>query len=158
MHQTLINLVESHEEYLAKISDLEDSLIEKQDDLESLHEEFADAVMGEAESIINKIKHCEQWINYDKSDLRQAKKFAGEAADLLHYMEQHTNDYEQVGSWRLPIDFIHDDDFEDYVQELVRDIHGEIESWIVIDWESTASNIKYDYTLITIEGEDYWFR
>lgn len=64
------------------------------------------------------------------------------------------------GDW-YPLILIRDDYFVDYCEELVSDIGDmpkDIPSYIVIDWEQTAENIKTDYFCIEINGTDYWTR
>jgi hypothetical protein len=50
--------------------------------------------------------------------------------------------------------------FESYVQQLVEDI-GDMPrgfpSYIVIDWEATANNLRHDYSTATLDGVDYYF-
>ena len=56
---------------------------------------------------------------------------------------------------------IEEDDFEDYCEELVIDcgyIPKDFPSWIEIDWEATASNMKQDYSELDYQGITYLFR
>lgn len=49
----------------------------------------------------------------------------------------------------------------DYVQEMLEDtgdIPKDLPHYIVIDWESTARNIQYDYVSIDVGGTDFWIR
>lgn len=53
---------------------------------------------------------------------------------------------------------IHEDDFEEYVMELVDELYGEIPHWIMVDWDSTCDNIKMDYSVVELDGEVYYYR
>lgn len=53
---------------------------------------------------------------------------------------------------------IHEDEFEEYVMELVDELYGEIPHWITVDWEATADNVKMDYTVVELENETYYYR
>lgn len=51
--------------------------------------------------------------------------------------------------------------FVDYCQELLSDIGElprEIPSYVVIDWDATAENLKVDYTTVDFDGVDYYVR
>ena len=86
-----------------------------------------------------------------------------ERIDLMTIMEDLRGaggDEQWRGDW-YPITLIRDTYFVEYVTELVSDIGDiprDLPSYIVIDWEATASNIQHDYTSVDIDGVDYWFR
>lgn len=64
------------------------------------------------------------------------------------------------GDW-YPVTLIPEEDFVDYVEELVSDIGDlprEIPSYIVIDWQRTADNVRYDYDEVDYQGNTYYFR
>ena len=69
---------------------------------------------------------------------------------------------EEVGSeFSYGCTLIEEDDFEDYCEELVIDcgyIPKDFPSWIEIDWEATASNMKQDYSELDYQGITYLFR
>lgn len=57
---------------------------------------------------------------------------------------------------------IAEDDFQSYAQELAEDI-GAIDSeggWptYCIDWEWAARELAMDYTIVTFDGRDYYYR
>ena len=56
---------------------------------------------------------------------------------------------------------IEDNDWEDYVQELLEDcgyIPRDFPSWIEIDWNATAKNVKEDYSEVEFQGKTYFYR
>jgi hypothetical protein len=63
--------------------------------------------------------------------------------------------------WIYGAALIRDSYFEQYAEELVKDcgyIPQGIPSWIEIDWEATAENIKVDYTSVEFDDVTYWIR
>lgn len=64
------------------------------------------------------------------------------------------------GDW-YPSLLIRHTDFRDYCKELVEDIGGlpkDIPSYLVIDWDETARNLKVDYSEVEFQGVTYLFR
>ena len=83
-----------------------------------------------------------------------------ELATILDELKGSGGDEQWRGDW-YPITLIADSYFVDYCEELVSDIGDmprEIPSYIEIDWEATANNIKLDYSEIEIDGDTYYFR
>ena len=69
---------------------------------------------------------------------------------------------EEVGSeWEYGVTLIEEDEFEEYCEELCTDIgyiSKDFPSWIEIDWEATASNMRQDYSEVDYQGRTYLFR
>lgn len=66
---------------------------------------------------------------------------------------------EEVTSDGFPL--IPEGDFTDYARELceeIGDIPKNFPSYIVIDWDATADNLKADYSTITLDGGEYYYR
>jgi hypothetical protein len=64
------------------------------------------------------------------------------------------------GEW-FPITLISEDYFTEYAKELVQDIGDlprDIPSYLEIDWDATAENIKVDYSIVEIAGDTYYYR
>ena len=56
---------------------------------------------------------------------------------------------------------IEEDYFEDHVEDMLVDcgyIPKDLPSWIEIDWEATAENVKQDYSELEYKGDTYYFR
>lgn len=68
----------------------------------------------------------------------------------------------EIGSeFDYGVTLIPEDDFTDYVEDLLKDcgyISDDFPSWIEIDWEATAENVKQDYSELEYEGETYLYR
>lgn len=59
------------------------------------------------------------------------------------------------------VTLISEDDFKEYVQDLIEDSYieiGKLPSWIEIDWQQTAENVKQDYSVLEYDGETYYFQ
>jgi hypothetical protein len=81
-------------------------------------------------------------------ELRTLKAFAEEG-------ENYSSD------WNYGATLIREGYFTQYAEELVKDIADlprDIPSYIAIDWEKTAENLKVDYTPIEFDGETYLVR
>jgi hypothetical protein len=69
---------------------------------------------------------------------------------------------DELGSeFEYGVTLVHEDYFEEYTEELLIDcgyISKDFPSWIEIDWEATANNVKQDYTEIEYQGETYYGR
>jgi hypothetical protein len=56
---------------------------------------------------------------------------------------------------------VNDSHFAEYAEELCKDcgyISSEFPSWIEVDWEATADNLKADYASADLGGETFWYR
>ena len=69
---------------------------------------------------------------------------------------------DEIGSeFDFGVTLIPEDDFTDYVEDLLKGceyISDDFPSWIEIDWEATAENVKQDYSELEYEGETYFYR
>ena len=73
-------------------------------------------------------------------------------------IDQLEND---ISDWDYGVTLIEDDEFEDYVQEMLEDfgyISKNFPSWIVIDWNKTSNNVKDDYSCVEYKGITYYYR
>jgi hypothetical protein len=56
---------------------------------------------------------------------------------------------------------VNDSHFAEYAEELCKDcgyISSDFPSWIEIDWEATADNLKPDYASADLGGKTFWYR
>jgi hypothetical protein len=84
----------------------------------------------------------------DAEELRVLKALADEASQY-------------AADWRHGATLIHEDYFTEYCEQMVEDIGDlprEIPSYLVIDWEATANNLRQDYTSVDFDGEKYLVR
>lgn len=80
---------------------------------------------------------------------------------LLDELKGNGGDEQWRGDW-YPLTLIADSYFEDYARELADDIgaiNGDA-TWPnnCIDWERAASELQQDYSSVTVDGDDYWYR
>lgn len=92
------------------------------------------------------------WKEWEESDEAQELKFLQTLVDEL---EGYCDD------WKYGVTIIHENYFTDYTKELLVDcdyLPKDLPSWIVIDWEETADNVKVDYTEAEFDGVTYYAR
>lgn len=80
--------------------------------------------------------------------------------NLLGELRGNGGDHQWKGDW-YPVTLIRDSYFVESMQELVSDIGDlprEIPSYLEIDWEKTADNLRQDYSSVEYDGETYWYR
>jgi hypothetical protein len=95
----------------------------------------------------------EELLNMDHDD--------DEAAELKALQELAQEAVGYSSDWHYGVTLIRDSYFTDYVQELLEDcgdIPQSLPSYVVIDWEATADNIKLDYSSVDFDGVTYWIR
>ena len=102
-------------------------------------------------------RDIQERIDYLKSLGDEADEIDKEELATLNQLKEDAD----ASKWEFGVTFIRDSYFENYTQELCEDI-GDVPrgfpSYIVIDWERTAENIKIDYTTVDFGGETYWYR
>lgn len=84
-----------------------------------------------------------------------------DAAELaaLHKLATEAEGY--AADWEYGEILIRDDYFTDYAREMLEDcgtIPRDLPSWVEIDWEATARNVRIDYTAVDFDGVTYWIR
>lgn len=83
--------------------------------------------------------------------------------DELHKLRDFANEAAGYApDWRYGETLINDNYFQEYAQQMAEDI-GAIDrdaTWPLshIDWEAAADVLKQDYTMVSIDGHDYWIR
>lgn len=94
-----------------------------------------------------------------ESEMQAFDKEGGAELDALRELAEEAEQY--APDWNYGATLIRDSYFTYYVMELLADIGDlprDIPSYIVIDEEATAENIKMDYTAVDFEGITYWIR
>lgn len=79
---------------------------------------------------------------------------------LLADLAGEGGDSEWEGDW-YPVGLIADDYFVEAMRELcleTSDLPQDIPTYIVIDWEATAENLRVDYSSVEFDGVTYWYR
>jgi hypothetical protein len=79
---------------------------------------------------------------------------------LLDDLKDNGGDEQWRGDW-YPITLIRDTYFVEAMRELVEDI-GDFPkgfpSYIEVDWDKTADNLRADYGSVEFDGRTYWYR
>lgn len=132
-------------------------------DLIEKREELKQQVL---DSFLETFPHYEEQTPDFESILFEEEEIQSWKEDWLDEIEEITDidtleDEVSSSEWDFGIYFIEEDDFEEYVKELLEDcgyISRDFPSWITIDWTSTAENVKQDYTEVEFQGQTYYYR
>lgn len=122
----------------ADIIDVRD-IIERFEDLESEYDAF-----DTPEEIKN-------WSDLEEFTILQT---------TLEELQGNGGDEQWRGDW-YPITLIAESYFTDYAKEMLEDcgeLPRDLPSYIAIDWEETADNLKVDYAEIELGGSTYLYR
>jgi hypothetical protein len=79
---------------------------------------------------------------------------------ILEDLREEGGDEQWRGAW-YPAVLIADEYFIEHCQDLLYDcgtIPSDLPSWIEIDWQATARNMRADYSSIDLDGGYYWYR
>ncbi len=80
--------------------------------------------------------------------------------EILDDLCGNGGDEQWRGKW-FPVTLISEDYFTEYAKDLVQaigDLPRDIPSYLEIDWDATAENIKVDYSTVEIDGDTYYYR
>ncbi len=101
----------------------------------------------------------------DPTDGSSRHTWAGDNPDdaaelaVLQALAAEAEDY--APDWHHGETLIRDTYFTDYAMELLEDIGDlpkNLPSYVVLDEEATARNIRLDYTSVDFDGVKYWIR
>lgn len=95
-------------------------------------------------------------LSYDDLKVGLSEEDAEELLALMELQEEAGSSY-----FDNEESFISDEYFTEYAQDMIKDvgyISAEVPSWIEIDWERTAQNVRMDYTSFEFRGTTYWIR
>jgi hypothetical protein len=134
-----------------------DDLIDSRDIIERIKElnteraRWVEEQAGEEVAAADFPAWAELWTSAhldDAAELAALQKLAEEA-------EGYADD------WTHGVTLIHDDYFTDYAREMLEDCGTsprDLPTWVEIDWEATARNVRTDYTYVDFDGVTYWVR
>lgn len=133
------NVIDSRD-VIERISELESERDELQDAVDSADDEKEKETAQEA---------LDEWDCSDEGlEFKALQSFAEDASGYC-------------SDWIHGASLIRESYFTEYTQELLSDIGDlprDLPSYIVIDWEATADNIKADYTEVDFDGVAYLMR
>lgn len=90
-------------------------------------------------------------------------EYASELSDLesvLADLKGTGGDEQWNGHW-YPLTLIRYDHFTDHCKELAEEfqyLNSDFPTWIEIDWEATARNMKVNYQSVDIDGVEFYYR
>ena len=126
------------------------------------YEQTRDALSNEIEELEDLREAGEAYdpelLNKSQEQLAEHEEQADEYKALQAFSDE-ISDY--CPDWNYGVTLVSEDSFEDYVQELLEDcgeIPKDFPSYVVIDWEATAENIKVDYTEAKLGGVTFYAR
>lgn len=117
-------------------------------------------VIGRFEALETELQTEDLMYTEDGSTPDEAREELQLLGDILGELRSYGGDEQWRGDW-YPITLIRDSYFTEYCEELVKDCDGlprDIPSYIAIDWEATAENLKVDYSTIEILNTEYFYR
>ena len=114
----------------------------------------------DSRDIIERIATLKRQSELDEAGLEVGLD-ADECAELvaLETLQEEAEGY--APDWQHGVTLIHDSYFTDYCAEMLEDcgdIPKNLPRYVVIDWNATARNIRYDYTAVDFDGVTYWVR
>lgn len=147
-------LTDRHEELTEERDDLQTTIDDAQENLNDAKdptsglapEDVADA----AEALTAAVAALADWDGAE--ELRALN-------ELLDELRGAGGDHKYNGDW-YPGELIAEDSFVEYTEELARECYDIPDTWPhrCIDWEQAARELAQDYSLITFNGTDYYYR
>lgn len=160
---------------IKRISELEDERDALDSDVEEAQEAF-----DEADSALSRVSAHDvtPGDSDDVQALRAALKAADDALTAAKKAREDWNETDEAeelkalnrladeasgyaDDWHYGATLIRESYFTEYAENLVSEIGDmprELPSYIVIDWEATAKNLKADYTEVDFDGVTYLVR
>lgn len=148
---------------IINVSDITDRVDELREELQDAHEE-GQFMSDFKEWVINTTDNSRPVYAFFGDD--RGKEVVEQCEELreleciLEDLEGYGGNHQWEGNW-YPDILIRDDYFTQYAEELVKDIGDmpkNIPSYIAIDWEATANNLKADYSTVDVDGTEYFYR
>lgn len=122
--------------------------------IEEIETELRDAHEGEGSKADFDVWLSDMADN-DQGTLQEAAQELFALRDLVKEAEGY------AGDWLHGATLIRHSYFVEYCQDMLSDLGDlprEIPSYVVIDWEATADNLKVDYTTVDFDGVEYYIR
>ena len=128
-------------------------LFEEREDLKAtiladFNEMFPEYETDDFDDILFEEEEIQSWKEDWEDELKEIEE--------IDTLEREVGSEFEYGVTLIPLE-----DFTDYVKEMLvdcGDLPSNIPSYISIDWEDAADNIKVDYSEVEYLGTDYLFR
>jgi len=128
-------------------------------DLSKRREELKEEIL---DSFLENFPHYQEMtesfedIRFEEEEIQSWKE---DFEDELKEIEEIDTIENELGSeFDYGVTLVDVDDFEEYVEDLLDElgyIPKDFPSWIEIDWEATANNVRQDYTEVEYQGNSY---
>lgn len=128
-------------------------------DLSKRREELKEEIL---DSFLENFPHYQEMtesfedIRFEEEEIESWKE---DFEDELKEIEEIDTIENELGSeFDYGVTLVDVDDFEEYVEDLLDElgyIPKDFPSWIEIDWEATANNVRQDYTEVEYQGNSY---
>lgn len=108
--------------------------------------------------IIERVEELESESELDITTIEREAELANLQA-ILEELKGYGGDEQWRGDW-YPVTLIRESHFTDYCEELVCDCYDlkGLPTFVHIDWEATAREMRVDYFEIDIDGVTYFYR
>lgn len=93
-------------------------------------------------------------------DNGEFEKLWADELNAIREIDQLESDIDN-GEFDYGTTLIEEDDFEDFVEQDLEDcgyISKDFPTWIEINWEATANNVRQDYSEVEFRGNTYLYR
>ena len=94
----------------------------------------------------------------DEEEIQDWKYVWSEEIEHIEEIDSIENEVSEFNDGTTLID---ESDMEEYVKDLLEElgyIPKDFPSWIKIDWSYTADNVRQDYSEVTYQGTEYFYR
>lgn len=128
-------------------------------DLSKRREELKEEIL---DSFLENFPHYQEMtesfedIRFEEEEIQSWKE---DFEDELKEIEEIDTIENELGSeFDYGITLVDVDDWEEFVEQDLKDlgyIPKDFPSWIEIDWEATANNVRQDYTEVEYQGNSY---
>ena len=128
-------------------------------DLSKRREELKEEIL---DSFLENFPHYQEMtesfedIRFEEEEIQSWKE---DFEDELEEIKEIDTIENELGSeFEYGVTLVDVDDFEEYVEDLLDElgyIPKDFPSWIEIDWEATANNVRQDYTEVEYQGNSY---
>lgn len=123
---------------------------------EELKQQIYDAFCEDFAHYADLVNDYDDLIELDRDEFQEFKENWDDEITTIDQIDVIEN---EIGSeFEHGVTMIPEDDFEDYVEEFLKDtgyISRDMPWWIVIDWKETADHMKCDYSEVAYRGETY---
>lgn len=131
-----------------------DAIIDSRDVIARIEE-----LEGELEAAYEEAQAAKPDEVISKEEFLKSEAFDDAELTVLQALQTEAEGY--APDWKYGAQLIRSTYFAEAMEELCQDIGDlpkDLPSYLVIDWEATAENLKVDYTSVDFDGVEYYVR